>query len=457
MKEKVSNVNFFVIDKYGNHIYKNYAYDAIVGDGNFGRMDPKSWKTSATIMQTKKQVIVEEEYNGRRYVSVKAPLIINDKVEGVIGLAVDITDRKRVEELEIENKLQTKIKLFYEQVAHDICTPLSVLSMFFKSCKSLSESDYNTLRNIETSIRSIASQWLSKYDDGPQNLPNPIEEYVLVPNSLEDLISSKIHEHQYSKMKFNFIKGSEDPLVFIRGDFWNYYRMISNLINNAVEATDGQSGVVDIGFQLKDHEVEIYVQDYGCGMSAEVVEKILSGISIDTTKKTGHGIGLQQIIKTVKQMDGKILIDSKENVGTKITLVFSRSESPPWFIEQIALPKDSLVIVLDDDTTMHEYWKKRLSPYEKDVTVRSFIDGNEAVDFVNSCAEKNKIFMFADYELRNQSINGIDVIEKCGLENRSIIVTSCYITRIKDFCEKAEYIKFMMKGLLDCVPVVVGG
>ena len=108
IKEKVSHVNFFVMDRYGNHIYKNYAYDSIVGDINFGRLDPDSWKNSIEVMNTKKQMIFEERYQEVHYLSVKAPLIIDDKVEGVIGLAIDVTDRKRAGELEKQNAIALK-------------------------------------------------------------------------------------------------------------------------------------------------------------------------------------------------------------------------------------------------------------------------------------------------------------------------------------------------------------
>ncbi|MDR2427373.1 MAG: hypothetical protein LBD19_00275, partial [Endomicrobium sp.] len=107
MKEKVSNVNFFVMDKYGNHIYKNYAYEQLIGNTNFSRLDPENWKISLDIMKKKEQRIIEEKApDGNHYLSVKSPLVINGKVEGVIGLAVDITDRKKKEEL--ENKLKMR-------------------------------------------------------------------------------------------------------------------------------------------------------------------------------------------------------------------------------------------------------------------------------------------------------------------------------------------------------------
>ena len=457
MKEKVSNVNFFVMDRYGNHIYKNYAYDSIVGDINFGRLDPNSWKNSVEVMKTRRQAILEEEYQGANYLSVKAPLIINDKVEGVIGLAVDITDRKRMEQLEVQDKVQKEINLLSEQVAHDLQTPLAILSMFSYSCKELSEKSHIILRNAITSIRSIASHLLHEKNgnETEEKLADPIEQYISVPYSLEDIISGKQYQYDNPNITFNLIKGSDDPFIFIRGDFSNYCRMMSNLINNAIEAMEGEFKAVDIGFALQGQQVEIYVRDRGKGMPKETVDKILNNVPIGTTKKTGHGIGLQQIKQTVKQMNGELLIDSKEDEGTKFALVFQRSESPPWFVEKLILPKGGLIVVLDDSTAIHDYWRDRLS--KADVTVKCFTHGDKAVGFINSCEDKRKVFLLADYELRHQNINGIEVIEQCNLQKQSVFMTSCYTSRIKDFPQKAAAgLKLLGKAIMGDVSVIVG-
>jgi nitrogen-specific signal transduction histidine kinase len=393
------------------------------------------------------------------------PLIINNKVEGVIGLAVDITDRKKAEELEKQNVIQSKkIKELSQQVAHDIQTPLCVLNILLISCKNLSEQEHTTLRRAVTNIQSITSRLLIKNTDNLENiekLADPIEQYVLVPYALDHIIKAKKYGPKESDIIFNFEKGSEEMSIFIRGDFPNFQCMMFNLINNAVEAIEGDVGTIDVGFSLKNQEgyddqfVEIYVKDNGKGMPQETVDKILNDIPVATTKAIGHGIGLQQIKKTVKQMNGKMLIDSKENKGTKISLTFQRSEAPAWYAQQIVLPKNSLVVVLDDDVSIHNLWESRLEPYKNEITVKYFAQGHEVVDFINSSKGKSKTFLLADYELRNQSITGIEVIEKCELQDKSIIVTGCYSSRIKDFAKKAETIKFFTKDLINNIQIIV--
>ena len=104
-------------------------------------------------MRTRKQVIIEEEYQGMTYLSVKAPLIINNNVEGVIGLAVDITEKKKNEDLALENRLQAikineqnRISEIAEYVAHDIRSPLATISAVTATLRDIPENRRVALR-----------------------------------------------------------------------------------------------------------------------------------------------------------------------------------------------------------------------------------------------------------------------------------------------------------------------
>jgi hypothetical protein len=117
-------INFFAINKNGRYIYKNNIYQETVGIVPYVT-DSKAWEISLDIMKKRKQMVIEEKSpKGNVYLSVKAPLIVKEKVEGVIGLSIDITDRKKKED--IENKLKIKIGNVQEarELAHDISSPI---------------------------------------------------------------------------------------------------------------------------------------------------------------------------------------------------------------------------------------------------------------------------------------------------------------------------------------------
>lgn len=112
------------------------------------------------------------------YLSVKASLTIDNEVERIIGLAVDGTDRKRAEKLELENKLHEKTKIIAELVAHDIGSPLVALSVLTESCKTLSERKHILLSNISESIRNIANELLDISQSGKIQILQQIKQSV---------------------------------------------------------------------------------------------------------------------------------------------------------------------------------------------------------------------------------------------------------------------------------------
>ncbi|MCA6071227.1 MAG: hypothetical protein LE168_02385 [Endomicrobium sp.] len=122
MKKKVSNVNFFVIDKYGNHIYKNYVYSKIPGKQHKCKnVSSSSVGSKYNGYENKKKKLWLKRYTKTR---VFYPLklffvLLIIMLKALIGLSVDIVDRKKLESLA-------------ERVAQDIRSSLVALSMFYK-------------------------------------------------------------------------------------------------------------------------------------------------------------------------------------------------------------------------------------------------------------------------------------------------------------------------------------
>ncbi|GHT94837.1 hypothetical protein FACS1894122_11830 [Alphaproteobacteria bacterium] len=231
--------------------------------------------------------------------------------------------------------------------------------------------------------------------------------------------------------------------------------MISNIINNSVEALEGRQGIIDISFMAKNQKVEISIKDNGKGMPKEMVDKFMSNVPVGTTKESGYGIGMQQVKNTLQQMNGQMSIKSTENVRTEITLIFPESEPPAWVTGQIALHKGETVVVLDDDPSIHSMWENRLKEHLNDISIKYFTQGSEAIGYINSSKQKDKILLLTDYELRNQNMNGIDVIEKTDMQKQSIVLTSVYTYKIKKFSEKAKFIKLVSKLYMNEIPIVM--
>ena len=94
-----------------------------------------------------------------------------------------------------------------------------------------------------------------------------------------------------------------------------------NLINNAVQAMDGK-GVLKLTTQQVDDWVEVVVEDTGCGISEDNLNKIMDPFFTTKPVGEGTGLGLSIVHKIVQEHGGQIVIDSKEGVGTRMTIGF---------------------------------------------------------------------------------------------------------------------------------------
>jgi PAS domain S-box-containing protein len=136
-----------------------------------------------------------------------------------------------------------------------------------------------------------------------------------------------------------------------------------NLVVNARDATadGGQITVCTRVADLKDGEVpplpggryvQVVVQDSGCGMAPEVLERAIEPFF--TTKEVGKGtgLGLSQVYGMVQQVGGAMRIKSAPGEGTTVSLFFPALESdapvePPE-------PQSETVLVVDDQPDVLE-------------------------------------------------------------------------------------------------------
>ncbi|MBY0377517.1 MAG: ATP-binding protein, partial [Gammaproteobacteria bacterium] len=222
----------------------------------------------------------------------------------------------------------------------------------------------------------------------------------------------------------------DTQFAFIKMQLSAFKRMISNLNNNAADAFDNNP--VQVALQLgSDNEwVKISIQDTGKGMPQEMIEKILKKTSFTEGKEAGHGIGLMQVWETLEINQGELHIESKPGKGTTMVVKFPRIKAPYWIIDEILLIKNDIVIILDDDTSIHGAWQTRFDSIidkNNNIQLKHFQAGKEVLAFIYSLSpeEKERILLLSDYELLNQELNGLHIIEKSGIK-RSILVTSHY-------------------------------
>jgi len=265
-----------------------------------------------------------------------------DTVEGIEHFKLDVPELKPITSsirnlFEIVNRYSNEIsRLKVEefkteiarQVAHDIRSPLSALQIAVGRLSNEGE-EYSLIVNASQRIREIADDVLKM----PLNKLNvSTNEISIVSGKVDDLdsvdlekvVSSIINEKKLS-FSGQFLLDTQEAVVFmVLISKIEIERIISNLLNNSVEAlaeeVDPQITVFLRGY---DSTVSLSIVDNGPGINEEVLNQ-LGQKGATFGKVGGSGLGLYSAKSYIEKLGGKLEIQSREGNGTMVTISLPR-------------------------------------------------------------------------------------------------------------------------------------
>jgi len=230
---------------------------------------------------------------------------------------------KAVEKLEKMGKEQ---KEFIGNVTHEFKTPLTSIKAsadimltyeydpnFVKEASNSIVKECDRLCDMVDNVLKLSS--LEKYDF----------EVKKKPVKLKPLIE-QISSRMLGKIKkYNIEYSTNLKDLNIIGDEEGIRHILINLIDNAIKYNK-PNGSISICTYDREKEVYIEVADTGIGISHKDLDKIFENfyrIKNDRSRKTGGtGIGLSFVKKMVEKQNGRILVASEIDVGSRFTIIF---------------------------------------------------------------------------------------------------------------------------------------
>ena len=372
---------------------------------------------------------------------------------------------------ELKNKIRTneQIKKQEEltklaQVAHDIRSPLAALNTFFAKATQLPEENRIMVRNAIQRMQDIANSLILRHQEiFNKDINKKIIETVepqsvqLLSSLIDSLISEKRMQYRDCldiEIEGNF--GVSSYGLFSKIQPKEFKRMLSNLINNAVDSLSGR-GNVTLNLKSNLDSNCLTIIDNGKGIHPDILPKLMKrGATFG--KIGGSGLGLYHAKMITEQWGGKLELFSKLNQGTHITLRLPKVYEPSWFVSTLYLVFDSTVVIIDDDTSIHNIWNERLQPYlksELNIKIIHFSNPKSVLDWYEkeNIVNLNNVLYLCDYEFIDHKMNGLDLISKLNIQKKSILVTSRF--EEDGFREKCEIlgIKMIPKNLTGFVPI----
>jgi signal transduction histidine kinase len=285
----------------------------------------------------------------------------------VKGIVVELDDaRKR----ELAWARQTALAETARQVAHDIRSPLAALRTVLRvhSGNGAASREQRLADHALTRIEAIADDLLAR---GRAARSAPV--------ALAPLIEGVVEERRASLplgcgIDLVVVGAADRRAATAVCDPALFSRIISNLLNNAVEALL-VGGRVEVEVQVQVHAglVECRVTDDGCGIQPEVLPRLMQA-GATFGKRAGSGLGLHHARTTAETWGGTLTIASAPGVGTTVTLALPLAEPRPPLAPQSdtcdVRDADAVVVLIDDDIWVREAWE--LAGAEAGASVRTF-------------------------------------------------------------------------------------
>jgi two-component system, sporulation sensor kinase E len=249
-------------------------------------------------------------------------------------ILTDITKERATTERRIESERNSSIVLLAAGVAHELGNPLNSLTIHLqlierrlkrlkdaRQAAALGES-LRICRDEVARLDGIISNFLGAIRPQPPDLAD---------TELGALVAEVLHvQHRELEDRGVAVEVEAAPVPAVLADRNQIKQVIFNLTKNAMEAME-PGGSLRIRSRADDDSVYLVFADTGAGIRAEDLGRLFQ--PYHTTKPGGNGLGLMIAQRIMREHGGQVGIESKEGVGTVVTLQFPRRDRRARMLE----------------------------------------------------------------------------------------------------------------------------
>ncbi len=333
------------------------------------------------------------------------------KITGFLGIARDISEIKRIDQMKTE---------FISTVSHELRTPLTAISgalgiLVNGLAGALSEQSTRMIQIAHNNSQRLIHLVNDLLD--MEKLVAGKMHFDLQPHMLLSLIQQSMEANasfaaQYS-VAYQIAPGSVDVKVMV--DAQRLLQVLANYLSNAAKFSPANEAVT-ISVAPRFGSVRVIVTDKGPGIPddfrARLFQKFSQADSSDTRQKGGTGLGLAICKEIIERMGGKVGVESTPGNGASFYFDLPCEDAtqkvPSTRLEPIKT-KPHLLIVEDDPETA-EVLAHALSAQGLDVD--RAMNGQTALEHLQ----------LRDYDLITLDLNlpdmhGVDIVEQIRQQN----------------------------------------
>jgi len=459
--------------------YSNQGFSEISGYSNeelIGKRAPDLFMHGINAEKMKRQVQERVRGNSDIYeVSVKnkrgelrwwmisgAPNY-NDAGEliGSIGIHLDITDQKRLEQqlevaiIKAEESSKAK-EVFLANMSHEIRTPLNAIIGMNRELGrgTLDEKQRLYLTNASTASQHLLSIInnildISKIEAGEFQL----DQYHFNLNETMNDVAAIMQNRAEEKGLKLYTHIAEQISPTLIGDSSRIRQILLNLVGNAIKFTDRGNVSMTCNLLEKDRQgqkIRLSIADTGIGMNEAFTQNIFNKFSQEdksiSRKQGGTGLGMAITYELVQLMKGKIQVKSQKNIGTTIEIELTLQVGDPLkvavttTVDQVVDISEARILLVEDNEFNRLVATSILKHYNCEV--QEAVHGLEAVTMLHSRS--------FDVILMDLQMPVMDGFESTKVIRNELGITTPIIALTAN-AFKTEIDHCMAVGMNDCV------
>lgn len=224
----------------------------------------------------------------------------------------------------VESEKREALTALASKVAHDIRSPLSAMNLFVNSLDDISEDKRQLITKASRRINEIANDLLANHrlsnqatEDAPTHPNRELSELVSEIGEEKQVL----YRHRRDLSLLVDLTRARSKHETAHGP--DLARIISNLIDNAVEAIE-ERGSVQVRLVSGARDCVLTITDDGRGISPELLER-LGCEPVSYGKSSGNGLGVYNAARTIHALGGRFTIQSRVGEGTIVSIQIPNS------------------------------------------------------------------------------------------------------------------------------------